>query len=170
MEKEYVKIGNIVRIISLYWEDEKKNIKIGDMFTITVVTEYEDPSIYGHKSGIAMSLNQLEFVEQETPFAQILRERFGLVDGDKFRFKNENAVWENAVWEMLDSSFYEDGIFIEDNKMFDGVVIDILSGEQEIEKIIEPILIEVIINGEKFKITEELAKEVIVFMTSREGE
>jgi len=159
MEKKYAKIGNKVRIIGLYSSDKMKNIRIGDMFTITGVTEQRGSDVFGHNSGITMSLNQLELVEQETPLNQIFRERFDLVDGDKIRFKNENTVWK-----IIDSSFYEDGIFTDDNKMLDRSVIKILKGEKEIEKIIEPILIEVIINGEKFKITEELAREIIAIM------
>jgi len=157
MEKEYAKIGNIVRIVSLYEGDKREDIKTGDMFTITRVSEQRASDVYGHKSGTHMTLNQLDFVKQETPLAQIFRERYNLVDGDKFRFKNEDRVWG-----MINSSFYiiSEDLIEYDNKMFDKVVVGILRGELEIEKIIEPILVEVIINGKKFKVTEEVESKM----------
>ena len=157
MEQKYAKIGNIVRIVSLYEGDKREDIKTGDMFTITRVSEQRASDVYGHKSGTHMTLSQLDFVKQETPLAQIFRERYNLVDGDKFRFKNEDRVWG-----MINSSFYiiSEDLIEYDNKMFDKVVVGILRGELEIEKIIEPILVEVIINGKKFKVTEEVESKM----------
>jgi len=167
MEQKYAKIGNTVRIIRLYGTDERECAKIGDMFTITRVSEQRASDVYGHKSGTHMALSQLELVKQETPLAQILRERYDLFDGDKFRFKNKNTVWK-----IIDYCFYivDEDSLIKYGNMFDKVIVEILKGEREIEKITEPILVEVVINGKKFKVTKEVAKEVIVFMTSREGE
>jgi len=155
MEKEYAKIGNIVRIVRLYDIDKMEDIKIGDMFTITRVTS----DVYGHKSGTSMTLSQLELVKQETLLAQMFRERYDLVNGDRFRLKSNDGVWE-----MIDSSFYEDGIFTNGNKMFDKAVIEILNGEREIEKITESILVEVIINGKKFKVTKEVESKMKALM------
>jgi len=167
MEKEYARVGNIVVIISLYGTDERKDIEIGEIFTITRVTEDEDPGIYGHKSGTVMILSQLGLIKQEIPLVKIFREGFGLVHGDRFRFKNDDRVWE-----MFGCSFYimcEDGLIKYDNKMLDKIVIGILEARLEIEKIIEPIFVEVIIKGEKFKVTEEIEREIKAIMTGKEG-
>lgn len=114
-----------------------------------VYESYEDYS----KSNPSLSKYLIEI--KETPFQEIMRTRFGIVEGDSFNLSDNFGYSCHNPFTLKGENFVSDGVEL--GAWRDAILLG--RDGSTIHKIEKPEMVEITIDGKTFKISKESADE-----------